>query len=55
MFLSDGVPCLRWEIEGVSAHSPGRDDALALLEVVGHVGSVTLVAGMNVVGKTREK
>jgi hypothetical protein len=55
MFFSNGVPRLGWEIEGISAHSPGRDDALALLEVVGHVGGVTLVAGMNVVGKTGEK
>ena len=49
MFLSNGVPRFRWEIEGVSAHAPSRDDALALLEVVRHVGGVTLVAGMNVI------
>jgi hypothetical protein len=55
MFLSNRVPRLGWEIEWVAAHTPGRDDALALLEVVGHVGCVALVAGMNMIGKPEGK
>jgi hypothetical protein len=48
VFLPYRITCFRGEVEGVASHPPGGHDPLALLEVVRHVGSVALVAGMNV-------
>ena len=47
--FSHGVPGLLREIEVLSPDSPSCHNALALLEVPGHVGSVALVARVDVV------
>ena len=48
VILAHGVTGLLGEEEGFAAQTPGGHDALAFLEVVGHVGGVALVAAVDV-------
>ena len=52
VLLSHGISGFGWKIERITPDTPCRHDALALLEVVRHVGSVAFVPGMNVLGKS---
>lgn len=48
MLLPNRISSLLRKVEGFTSQSPGSYDPLAPLEVLGHVGSVALVTGVDV-------